>query len=52
MFMTNSLLLWWTLDSAVLPLVIKLKVVKKSLQWIFRTTVRRTANLEKTIVMN
>ena len=33
MFMTNSMLLWWTLDSVPLPLVIKPKVVKEALQW-------------------
>jgi len=31
MFMTNSMLLWWTLGSV--PLVIKPKVVKEALQW-------------------
>jgi len=29
MFMTNSPLLWWTLDSVPLPLVIKPRVVSK-----------------------
>jgi len=33
MFMTSSMLLWWTLDSVPLPLVIKPKVVKETLQW-------------------
>ena len=33
MFMTNSMLLWWTLDSEPLPLVIKPKVVTETLQW-------------------
>jgi len=33
MFMTNSMLLWWTLDSVPLPLVIKPKVVKEALRW-------------------
>jgi len=33
MFVTNSMLLWWTLDSVPLPLVIKSKVVKEALQW-------------------
>jgi len=33
MFMTNSMLLWWTLDSVLLPLVIKPEVVKEALQW-------------------
>jgi len=33
MFMINSLLLWLKLDSAPLPLAIKPKVVKESLQW-------------------
>jgi len=32
MFMTNKLL-WWTLDSVPLPLVTKLKILKKALQW-------------------
>jgi len=30
MFMTNSMLLWWTLESKPLPLV---KVLRESLQW-------------------
>ena len=33
MCMANSMLLWWTLDSVPLPLVIKPKVVKQTLQW-------------------
>jgi len=33
MFMTNSRLLRRTLDSSQLPLVIKPKVVKETLQW-------------------
>jgi len=33
MFVTNSMLLWWTLDSVPLPLVIKPKVAKEALQW-------------------
>jgi len=33
MFMTDSTLLWWTLDSVPLPVVIKPKVVKDGLQW-------------------
>jgi len=33
MFMTNNMLLWWTLDSVPLPLVIKPKLVKEALQW-------------------
>jgi len=33
MFMTNSMLLWWALDSVPLPLVTKPKVVKEALQW-------------------
>jgi len=33
MFMANSMLLRWTLDSVVLPIVIKSKVVKEALQW-------------------
>jgi len=34
--LTNSMLLWWTLDGVPLPLVIKPKVVnvKEALQWI------------------
>jgi len=32
-FMTNNMLLWWTLDSVPLPRVIKPKVVKEALQW-------------------
>jgi len=32
MFMTNSMLLWWTLDNVLLPLVIKPKVVTEALQ--------------------
>jgi len=32
MFMANSMLLWWTLDSVVLPIVIKPKVVTEVLQ--------------------
>jgi len=35
MFMTNNMLLWWTLDSVPLPLVIKEKVAKEALQWSF-----------------
>ena len=31
--MANAMLLWWTLDSVPLPLVIKPKVVKEALQW-------------------
>jgi len=34
MFMSNSMLLWWTIDSVTLPLVIKPKFVKEALQWI------------------
>jgi len=33
MFMANSMLLWWTSDSVVLPVVIKPKVVTEALQW-------------------
>jgi len=33
MFMTNSLLLSWTLDSVPLPLIIKTETVKEALQW-------------------
>jgi len=33
MFMANSMLLRWTLDSVVLPIVIKHKVVMEALQW-------------------
>jgi len=33
MFVTNSMLLWWTLGKVPLPLVIKLKVVEEALQW-------------------
>ena len=33
MFMTNSMLLWWILDSVPLPLVIKQKVAKEAMQW-------------------
>jgi len=33
MFMTNTMLLWWTLDSVLLPLVVEPKVVKEVLQW-------------------
>jgi len=33
MLMTNSLLLWWTLDSVPLPFVIRAKVVNEALQW-------------------
>ena len=29
-FMTSSMLLWWSLDSVPLPLVIKPKVVKEA----------------------
>jgi len=32
-FMTNCILLWWSLDSVLLPLVLKPKVVKEALQW-------------------
>jgi len=32
-FVTNSMLLWWTLDSVPLLLVIKTKIVKEVLQW-------------------
>ena len=32
-FMINSMLLWWTLDSVPLPLVIKQKLVKEAMQW-------------------
>jgi len=31
--MTNGMLLWWPLDNAPLPLLIKLKVVTEALQW-------------------
>jgi len=34
MFMTN-MLLWWTLDSVPLRLVIKPKILKEALQWGF-----------------
>jgi len=27
------MLLWWILDSVLLPLVIKLKILKEALQW-------------------
>jgi len=33
MVMTNITLLWWTLDSVLLLVVIKLKAVKEALQW-------------------
>jgi len=33
MFVADSMLLWWTLDSVVLPIVIKPKVVTEALQW-------------------
>jgi len=33
MFMSNSMLLWWALDSVPLPVVIKPKFAKKALQW-------------------
>ena len=33
LFMVNSMLLWWTLDSVLLPLAIKPKVVHEALQW-------------------
>jgi len=33
MFLSNSILLWWTLDSVPLPLVIKPKVLQEALQW-------------------
>jgi len=33
MFMANSMLLRWTLDSVVLPIVITPKVVTEALQW-------------------
>ena len=33
MFTANSMLLWWTLDSVLLPLVIEPKAVKEALQW-------------------
>jgi len=33
MFMTNSMLLWWALESAPLQLVITPRVVKVALQW-------------------
>jgi len=33
MFMTNSMLLWWTLDSVPLPLIIKPKFVVEALHW-------------------
>jgi len=39
MFMTDSLLLWWTFDSVLLPVAIKPKVVKEALQ---RRSERRT----------
>jgi len=35
MFMTNMLLLRWTLDSVPLQLVIKPKILKEALQWRF-----------------
>jgi len=38
-FMTNSMLLWWTLDSEPLPLVIKPKVVTE-------TTMERRAQVQ------
>jgi len=34
MFMNNCILLWWSLDSVPLSLVIKPKVIKEALQWI------------------
>jgi len=33
MFMTNIMLLWWTLDSLELSLVLKPNFVKETLQW-------------------
>jgi len=33
MFMANSILLRWTLDSVVLPIEIKPKAVTEALQW-------------------
>jgi len=33
MFMTHGMLLWWTLDSVLLPIVIKPKVITEALQW-------------------
>jgi len=33
MFTTNSTLLWWTLDSVLLLVAIKLKAIKEALQW-------------------
>jgi len=33
MFIINSMLLWWTLDSVPLPVVTKPKVAKEALQW-------------------
>jgi len=32
-FMVNSMLLWWTLNSVVSPIVIKPKIVTEALQW-------------------
>ena len=39
MFVTN-MLLWWTLDSVALRLVIKLKILKEGLQWRFERRVQ------------
>jgi len=33
MFITNCILLWWSLDSVLLPLVLMPKVVTEALQW-------------------
>ena len=45
MFMTN-MLLWWTLDSVPLRLVIKPKILKEDLQWRFE----RRAQVESFVV--
>jgi len=59
MFMTN-MLLWWTLDSAPLRLVIKPKILKKALQWRFErrtqvesyvvTSIKPNKRIEPTII--
>ena len=45
MFMAN-MLLWWTLDSVPLRLVIKPKILKEDLQWRFE----RRAQVESFVV--
>jgi len=52
MFVTNSMLLWWTSDSELPPLVIKPKVLCNYSLLLNDTFVRRTTDLEKTVNMN